>query len=236
MRLVGRRVIFRRDGHRGARPFARIVEEVADDLLEVLLFALEFHFLRNVGGERQPLLLVDTVHRAYQPGDHRLDLGEGADDATLRKAIHKTIAGVTADIEGFTFNKAVARLHELANAVQKLQAGGMARREAFEALARLMAPMVPHFAEEVWARLGHATPLVETPWPDFDAALARDDVISLPVQVNGKKRAEIEVEREADRETIEGLVMASPDVARFLGGKQPKKVIVVPGRIVNVVL
>ena len=162
--------------------------------------------------------------------------GDGPGDAALSKAIHKTIAGVTQDIEGFTFNKAVARLHELANFLQKSDAGGSVRREAFEVLARLMAPMVPHFAEEVWAQLGHEVPLVETPWPEFDPALARDDVISLPVQVNGKKRAEIEVEREADPETIEGLVMASPDVARFLDGKQPKKVIVVPGRIVNVVL
>jgi leucyl-tRNA synthetase len=162
----------------------------------------------------------------------------GGEAEALRKVTHKTIAGVTADIEGFTFNKAVARIHEFANAIQKADGAGLAgtRREAFETLARLMAPMTPHFAEEVWARLGHPTPLTETAWPDFDAALARDDVIVLPVQVNGKKRAEIEVDREADRETIEELVMASPDVARFLGGQSPRKVIVVPGRIVNVVL
>jgi leucyl-tRNA synthetase len=165
----------------------------------------------------------------------------GPEAEALRKATHKTIAGVTADIEGFTFNKAVARLYELANAAQKAGRGvgpglAFARREAFEALARLMAPMTPHFAEEMWQALGHEKPLTETPWPEFDATLARDDVILMPVQVNGKKRAEIEVGREADRETIEGLVMASPDVARFLGGQAPRKVIVVPGRIVNVVI
>ncbi len=99
-----------------------------------------------------------------------------------------------------------------------------------------MAPMTPHFAEEMWQALGHEVPLTETPWPEFDADLARDDVIRMPVQVNGKKRAEIEVARDADRETIEGLVMASPDVARYLGGRAPRKVIVVPGRIVNVVV
>jgi leucyl-tRNA synthetase len=165
----------------------------------------------------------------------------GPEAVALRKATHKTIAGVTADIEGFTFNKAVARIHELANAIQKAGGSGVgglgaARREAFEALARLMAPMCPHFAEEMWQWLGHARPLTETPWPEFDPALARDDVIAMPVQVNGKKRAEIEVARDADRETVEGLVLASPDVARFLGGKPPRKVIVVPGRIVNVVV
>jgi len=168
--------------------------------------------------------------------------------ASLRKVTHKTIAGVTADIEGFAFNKAVARLYEFANAIQKAgkKAGqkadgdapglAFARREAFEALARLMAPMTPHFAEEMWQALGHEVPLTETAWPEFDADLARDEVFLMPVQVNGKKRAEIEVARDADRATIEGLVMASPDVARYLGGRAPRKLIVVPGRIVNVVV
>jgi leucyl-tRNA synthetase len=164
--------------------------------------------------------------------------GQGA--GALRKVTHKTIAGVTADIEGFTFNKAVARLYGLANAIQRAGAAApglaFARREAFEALTRLMAPMTPHIAEEMWQALGHGTPLTETPWPEFDADLVRDEVFLMPVQVNGKKRAEIEVARDADRDTIEGLVMASPDVARFLGGRAPRKVIVVPGRIVNVVV
>ena len=156
------------------------------------------------------------------------------------------VAGVTADIEGFTFNKAVARVYELANAVQKARLAtrddqdapgmGFARREAFETLAQLMAPMAPHFAEEIWQVLGHATPLVETPWPSFDPGLVRDDTILMPVQVNGKKRAEIEVDRDVDRETIVGLALGHPDVARFLGGQVPRKVIVVPGRIVNVVI
>jgi leucyl-tRNA synthetase len=160
--------------------------------------------------------------------------------AALRKVTHKTIAGVTADIEGFTFNKAVARLYELFNAIRDAAGDadglGFARREAFEALARLMAPMTPHFAEEMWAALGHRTPLTETAWPDFDPALTRDEVITLPVQVNGKKRAEIEVDRDAGRDTVEGLALGHPDVARFLGGQPPRKVIVVPGRIVNVVV
>jgi len=166
--------------------------------------------------------------------------GSGPEAAALRKATHKAIAGVTADIEGFAFNKAVARLYEFANAVQKARGDApglaVARREALEAMARLMAPMTPHFAEEMWQALGHDVPLTETPWPEFDAGLVRDDVIRMPVQVNGKKRAEIEVARDADRQTIEGLVMASPDVARFLGGRAPRKLIVVPGRIVNVVV
>ena len=103
-------------------------------------------------------------------------------------------------------------------------------------MARLMAPMTPHFAEEVWARLGHATLLVETDWPEADPALARDDEIVLPVQVNGKKRAELSVAADAAREEVESRALADPAVMRFLEGRAPRKVIVVPGRIVNVVV
>ncbi|GMG85371.1 leucine--tRNA ligase [Paralimibaculum aggregatum] len=158
----------------------------------------------------------------------------------LRKATHKAIDGVTADIEGFAFNKAVARLYEFANAIQRTAGEGpdlaFARREAFEAMARLMNPMVPHFAEELWARLGHETMLVDTAWPEADAALARDDTILLPIQVNGKKRGELEVARDAGKDAIEKMALDEPNVVRFLEGRAPKKVIVVPGRIVNVVV
>ncbi|MEM9146235.1 MAG: leucine--tRNA ligase [Pseudomonadota bacterium] len=163
-----------------------------------------------------------------------------ADAEALRKATHKTVAGVTADIEGFAFNKAIARIYEFANAIGKASGAGAdldwARREAFEALARLINPMTPHIAEELWARLGYETMLVDTPWPHWDEDLARDDVITLPIQVNGKKRAELSVARDAAKDEIERLALDDPTVVRFLEGKPPKKVIVVPGRIVNVVL
>ena len=96
--------------------------------------------------------------------------------------------------------------------------------------------MTPHFAEEMWARLGHEVPLTETPWPGFDAELARDELIRIPVQVNGKRRGEIEVAPDADRDTLERLALAAPEVRRHLGERAPRKVIVVPGRIVNVVV
>jgi leucyl-tRNA synthetase len=173
------------------------------------------------------------------PGSGAQEIETGAETEALRRATHKTIRGVTDEIEDFAFNKAVARIHELANTLQK--AGnepdtGFGRREAFETLARLMAPMTPHFAEEMWHTLGHDTPLIETPWPAFDPALTREDVVLLPVQVNGKKRAEIEVAREADQASIESAALENPDVVRHLGGQAPRKVIVVPGRIVNVVV
>lgn len=165
---------------------------------------------------------------------------EDRDALGLRKLTHKTIAGVCADIDGFTFNKAVARLYELANAIGKAKADTpeavFARREAMTVMAQLMAPMVPHFAEEVWALFGSSMPLVDTPWPKADPALAADDVILLPIQVNGKKRAEIEVAPDLSKDAIEELALAHDTVARFMDGKAPKKIIVVPGRIVNVVV
>jgi len=161
---------------------------------------------------------------------------DGAEALALRRATHKTIAGVTADIEGFAFNKAVARLYEFANALARApEAAPAARREAFEAFALLTAPMTPHLAEEMWAALGCPGIVAEARWPVADPALTRDDTIRLAVQINGKRRAEIEVAADADAAAVEALALADPDVARILGGAAPRKVIVVPGRIVNVV-
>ncbi|MEM9044123.1 MAG: leucine--tRNA ligase [Pseudomonadota bacterium] len=171
-------------------------------------------------------------------GDEPATFSEAA--FALRKTTHRTIQGVGEDIESFTFNKAVARLYELANAISKLGSEDsdlrFARREAMEAMARLMEPMVPHFAEEIWALLGHSAPVVETPWPEAQEDLLSDDVIVMPVQVNGKKRAEISVPADAAKDTIEDMALTDASVQRFMDGKPPKKVIVVPGRIVNVVV
>ncbi len=158
-------------------------------------------------------------------------------DDTLRRVTHKVIDGVTQDIDGFAFNKAVARLYELTNAIAKSgDASATARREAIAALAQLMAPMTPHLAEEIWARLGEATPLVASGWPKADPALLVEDLIRLPVQVNGKKRGEIEVAKDAAKDDIESAALADASVIRAIGGATPRKVIVVPGRIVNVVI
>ncbi len=158
----------------------------------------------------------------------------------LRRAAHRAVRDVTADIEGFAFNKAIARIYELAGAIGKAEgADGAgtreARREALELAARLTSPFVPHLAEELWSRLGHDTLLTGAPWPEPDAALLEEATIVLPVQVNGKRRAEIRVPADADAKTVEALALAEDNVKRFLGGGGPRKVIVVPGRIVNVV-
>ncbi|MBW7056139.1 leucine--tRNA ligase [Paracoccus bogoriensis] len=160
---------------------------------------------------------------------------EGGDDPALTRAAHRAIADVTKAIEGFAFNKAVARLYELANAVGKSPAGGEARRAVLRIMAQLMAPMVPHLAEEVWAISGGQGMVVDAPWPQADPALLEDDTVTLPIQINGKRRAEIAVPRDMPREEVEALVLADETVQRFLDGAAPRKLIVVPGRIVNVV-
>ncbi len=162
---------------------------------------------------------------------------------SLRKATHKTVKAVTTGIEHFHFNTAIARCYELASEIgARAHAGldapgaGFAVREALEALTGLINPFMPHLAEEIWQKLGHETLMVETPWPTFDEALTVDDAITLPIQVNGKKRGEIEIAPDADNATIEALALEDEGVKRAMGGKAPKKVIVVPKRIVNIVI
>lgn len=160
---------------------------------------------------------------------------EDGDDPDLIRAAHRAIADVTKAIEGFAFNKAVARIYELANAVGKSKAGGESRRAALRIMAQLMAPMVPHLAEDIWAAAGGQGMVIDAPWPKADPAMLEDDSVILPIQINGKRRAELTVPKAMGKDEIEALVMADATVLRFLEGKAPKKLIVVPGRIVNVV-
>ncbi len=164
----------------------------------------------------------------------------GKEAAALRQVTHAAIKGVTEGIEGFSFNKSVAKLYELTNALQKAKAPGadmdFARHEAVHALAVLMSPMVPHFAEEIWDKLGGSGMVVDAPWPEADESLLVTDAIILPIQVNGKRRGEISVARELPKEDVEQMALSHAAVMKAMAGKPPKKVIVVPGRIVNVVV
>jgi leucyl-tRNA synthetase len=164
----------------------------------------------------------------------------------LRRATHKTMAGVTDDIEKFHFNKAVARLYEFVNTMTEfvgtdgtldaVSGRAWSVREAFETLTRLIGPMMPHLAEELWKRLGHSELLVETPWPEADRRLTVDDSVTIAVQVNGKLRATIELPRDATQAVAESAALSEDAVQRALAGKPPRKVIIVPNRIVNVVV
>ncbi len=154
----------------------------------------------------------------------------------LRKLAHAAIAGVTDDIENFRFNKAIARVYEFLNGLRKSSGDeGFARAEALSILARLIAPFTPHLAEECWAHLGGKGFVCDAPWPKADPALLVKDEIILPVQVNGKRRTEIAVAASADAKTIEAIALGHEDVRRHLEGVSVRKIVVVPGRIVNIV-
>ncbi|TMV94652.1 leucine--tRNA ligase [Thioclava sp. BHET1] len=159
-----------------------------------------------------------------------------AQDTALLKATHKAIDEVTRSIEGFAFNKAVATLYGLSNTLSKSKAGAEAKREAMKLMAQLMAPMVPHLAEEVWAMLGGTGFVISAPWPKADPALLVEDTVTLPIQINGKRRSELSVPKDMGKEEVEKLVLEDEHVRKALDGGQPKKLIVVPGRIVNVVI
>jgi len=163
----------------------------------------------------------------------------------ISRAAHKTLKAVGEDIRKLGFNKAVARIYELTNTLQAplaAAAGGKADdstrgalREAVEFLVLMIAPMMPHLAEECWAALGGAGLAAERAWPSFDAALTIDNEIVLPVQINGKKRGDLTIARDADQAAVEKAALALDFVQKALEGRPPRKVIVVPQRIVNVV-
>jgi leucyl-tRNA synthetase len=164
---------------------------------------------------------------------------------TVRKASHGALAKVSDAIETLHFNVGVAHIYELANALQATLTSlkgnaapdlAWAVREAAEILVQLFHPMMPHLAEECWAVLGHESLIAGTPWPQVEPALLVEETVTLPVQVNGRKRAEVTVARNAGNGDIERAVLALDAVQRALEGKAPKKVIVVPHRIVNVVV
>jgi leucyl-tRNA synthetase len=155
---------------------------------------------------------------------------------SLRQSAHKAIAAVTEDLSALRFNRAVAQLYMLSNAIADApNADTATRREALETMVLLAAPMMPHLAEECWRALGHEKLVAETPWPKHDPSLLQTNTITIAVQVNGKRRGEVTVARDADNKTVEAAALAEDGVKRALAGAAPKKVIVVPGRIVNIV-
>lgn len=159
-------------------------------------------------------------------------------DHALRKQTHKTIDAVTKDIEAFHFNKAVARIRELTNAMEKTDAAANAAvfAEALETVIHLIAPMLPHLAEELWSLLGHADLVATRPWPKADPALLADETVTVAVQVNGKLRATLELPQNCPKEEAEAAALAHPSVQSAIDGKSLKKAVVVPNRIVNLVV
>jgi leucyl-tRNA synthetase len=168
-----------------------------------------------------------------------------ADLEATRKLIHRAVKAVGDGIESLRFNTAVAQIYELTNGLAKFAvaleaapaANGVAvLREGVEKLVQLIAPMMPHLAETCWVALGKTGMAADAPWPEVDPALLVDDTVVMAVQVNGKRRGEIAVPKGAPNSVVEKEALSLEAVARMLDGKAPKKVIIVPDRIVNVVI
>jgi leucyl-tRNA synthetase len=187
--------------------------------------------------------MVSEPPAPLPPPGTQADAGLSPSVMALRRTIHQTIAAVTDDLDKFRFNRAVARIRELTNAIEELpeetlqsESGApVVLREGLEILARLLCPMMPHLAEEMWLTLGGVGLLAEQPWPVADPDLAREEQVTIAVQVNGKLRGTLEFPRDAESGAVESAALGLPQVARWLDGRLPRKVIVVPNRIVSIV-
>ena len=186
--------------------------------------------------------MVGEIAQVTAPAGQPAEFGPAA--LAVRKAAHRALNNVSEDIDKLRFNRCIAHIYDFANAlsdaigeVETATAPDMAwaLREAGDILVRLFHPMMPHLAEECWAALGHTTLVATEAWPALESALLVENTLTLPVQINGKKRADVTVARDAGKEEIEAAVLALDAVIKALDGKSPKKVIVVPQRIVNVV-
>jgi len=162
--------------------------------------------------------------------------GKAAQDDDLLRAMHHAINDVTAGIEGFAFNTSIAKIYGLANTLSKSDASQAAQKQAIKVLAQLMSPFTPHLSEAIWAHQGGEGLITLAPWPIADPAMLVNDTITLPIQINGKRRAEINVPKDMPKDEVEKIALADQAVVKALNGGLPKKVIVVPGRIVNVVI
>ncbi|AGI70083.1 leucyl-tRNA synthetase LeuS [Octadecabacter antarcticus 307] len=178
---------------------------------------------------------LSRVHRIACEIVENTDAANDQDEAILRD-MHKAIFEVTQGVESFGFNASIAKLYGFTNAIAKSKAGGDAKRTAMKTLAQLMSPMTPHLAEDIWEMLGGEALIANAPWPIAIESMMIEDTVTLPIQINGKRRSEIVVPKDMSKEEVEKLALTDEAVIKALDGGQPKKLIVVPGRIINVVI
>ncbi len=161
--------------------------------------------------------------------------GESHHDNLLRET-HKAIDNITKCLESFAFNKAVAHLYELTNVISNSKASHIVKKYAMRILAQLMQPMTPHLSQEIWSLYGSSSFISREPWPTPVLEFLQNEDLIYPIQVNGKRRAEIVVPKDLDSQEIESRILSLPPITNILKGSKPKKIIIVPGRIVNVVI
>ena len=168
-------------------------------------------------------------------------LDEIAEDIEkVRRSVHQTVHAVSSDLDKFHFNKAVARIRELTNALDGMNPDGTGAswvyRNGIETVVKLVGPIMPHIAEEMWQSLGHKNYVIETAWPGYDESLLVDDTVTVGVQVNGKMRGTVELPQDCDQASAEAMGLELDTVVKAIDGKEVRKVIYVPNRIINVVV
>jgi leucyl-tRNA synthetase len=168
------------------------------------------------------------LNRVWRIQDNLVDQA----NQDILKNLHKTIKKVSTDFSEFKFNTAIASLMELTNAIYQLGAD----RKVFSDLVIMLSPIVPHFAEELWQILGNPESIFKSSWPQYDPKLLIEENIELPIQINGKLRSKIEVTRDISEDKLKELVLADQKVISWLEGKAPKKIIVVPQKLINIVI
>jgi len=248
-RLFHQGIILGPDGNRMSKSRGNVInpdDYVLKDGTDIYRLALMFRSPWEMGGPWQESNVDGArrfVGRAWGAVEAVPDTSAGeaaAEDVrALRRVTHQTIRKATHDMETFGFNTMVSALMEFVNALIKARETDVvqtaAYREATEMLALMLAPIAPHLAEEMWARLGQPYSVHQQSWPQWDPDLARDEEVTIPVQVNGKVRDRLTAAPDATEETLRAAALASPRVQELLSGREPKKVIVVPGRLVNIV-
>jgi leucyl-tRNA synthetase len=253
-RLASQGILHASDGKRMSKSRGNVVtpDEVvqrygADILRIYLLFMAPFE--RNVFWDEEGIVGAERFLQRFwrlcqvveETGEQDQPIAQGRqaeEEAILRRAMHKTIHRVTEDVEGFKFNTAVAAMMEFANTLtthHEQHGASPAFQEAVGTLIRLLSPFAPHISEELWTRRGGDFSVHQQPWPAYDPAMMVDDTITLVVQVDGKVRDKIVVAASIDDQEARRQALVSQRVSRILNGREPKKVIVVPGRLVNVV-
>jgi len=191
---------------------------------------------KGIAGIYRFLNRVWTLTQQYLAAE---DKNVNSNDQALTVARHKTVRKVTDDIRRMSFNTSIAAMMEYVNDLYKWKIDGFsgtAWHDALSTLMQLLAPYAPHMADELWSQLGHESLIQNTQWPAWDAALIVEDTLTIAIQVQGKLRGEITVAKDTDGEEVKRLALAHENVARFVGEKEPAKIIYVPGRLVNIVL
>jgi leucyl-tRNA synthetase len=211
-----------------------VVKEYGADTLrlyEMFMGPLEATKPWSMEGVQGIYRFLGRVWRLYCDEESKLLVDDTVPEAKLAKVLHQTIKKVGSDTEDLAFNTAISQMMIFVN---ELTAQDKRPRAILEPFVLLLAPYAPHLAEELWQKLGHDKTLVYEPWPQHDEALLIETTVQIVVQVNGKIRARLDVPSQMAKEELEKLALANTDVQSFLDGKQIKKVIVVPGKLVNI--